>query len=365
MRSVFAHDKFVVIREGAAAPEVSFLMPLYQQARFVGEAVRSVLRQVEVTAELLLSDDASTDGTLERALETVAATPTPHRVVVRRGSRRLWRDHLSLLVDHASHDIVIQAHGDDVAEPRRGRIVTEVMRETGALLLGSTAATIDERGAIIAPPATDHQAVRLMKVEDVLRYPTELTGARLAWRREALGVFGCLDSRAAAVCHDRVLPFRAALAGAVVVVNTPLLQRREHPNRASTALVDRRRREAEAFGIALQRLSMLRGLRGDLAHACALGMVSGDGRVQIGTLLDAQEQHWTAQLLDNHDALARAGRVPLWVDDHELRLAWRGELSAWLRYQTNRWPRLKRMLAAVREVGTRARRLKSSGEARW
>ena len=311
MTSAFAHDRFVVIREGAAAPQVSFLMPLYQQERFVGDAVGSVLRQAEVAAEILISDDGSTDGTLERALETVAVTPTPHRVLVRRGSRRLWRDHLALLVDHAACDLVIQAHGDDVAEPRRGCIVTEVMRETGALLLGSTVTTIDERGTVIAAPRTARGSVCFMEVGDVLRYPPELTGTRLAWRRDALGGFGRLDSRAAAVSHDRVLPFRAALAGAVVVVNVSLLQRRRHPDAAGTALADQRRRESGAFGVALSRLSLLRVLRRDLARACVLNMVPDDCRARIGALLDAQERHWTSQLLDNHDALVRAGRVPL------------------------------------------------------
>jgi glycosyltransferase involved in cell wall biosynthesis len=47
------------------APSVSVVMPCYQQAAFVEEAVRSVLEQDEVAAELLVLDPGSSDGSRE------------------------------------------------------------------------------------------------------------------------------------------------------------------------------------------------------------------------------------------------------------------------------------------------------------
>jgi glycosyltransferase involved in cell wall biosynthesis len=48
-----------------ARPEISIVMPCYQQVQFVEEAVRSVLDQERVDLELLVLDPGSTDGTRE------------------------------------------------------------------------------------------------------------------------------------------------------------------------------------------------------------------------------------------------------------------------------------------------------------
>jgi glycosyltransferase involved in cell wall biosynthesis len=47
-------------------PDISIIMPCYQHVSFLEEAVRSVLDQQEVRAELIVMDPGSTDGSRER-----------------------------------------------------------------------------------------------------------------------------------------------------------------------------------------------------------------------------------------------------------------------------------------------------------
>jgi glycosyltransferase involved in cell wall biosynthesis len=51
------------------SPQISIVMPSYQQAAFIEEAVRSVLSQREVAVELIVMDPGSTDGSRELLLK--------------------------------------------------------------------------------------------------------------------------------------------------------------------------------------------------------------------------------------------------------------------------------------------------------
>ena len=48
-----------------APPRVSVVIPVYNGERYVGEALGSVLRQEAADLEVIVSDNASTDRTLE------------------------------------------------------------------------------------------------------------------------------------------------------------------------------------------------------------------------------------------------------------------------------------------------------------
>lgn len=320
-------DEVTVVRSGSAPPDLSILMPLYRREATVGPAVASVLAQRDVVAEVVISDDHSGDATLDRALDVVNTWQGPHRVVLRRGARRLWRDHWPALVDLASCDVVMQAHDDDISHPARARTMLDIMARTGAVLVGSEADIIDECGALIEEsPTTAIGDCRLLTVEEVLTHPRTLIGSRLAWRRSALAPFGRWDTSVSAVAPDRVLSLRGALAGKVAVAYGPLLANRVHRGSWSHALADERSTAAYNFGFAAIRLSLLRVADRDLDRACELGWVGEADERRIRSLLDGNRDTALEQALDAHDELVSAGRLPLWVDKEELALANQGDL---------------------------------------
>ena len=47
------------------APKISVLVPTYNYARYLPQTIESILRQTHSNFELLISDDASTDGSAE------------------------------------------------------------------------------------------------------------------------------------------------------------------------------------------------------------------------------------------------------------------------------------------------------------
>ena len=80
---------------GRGDPQLSFLVPVFNQERFVEQALRSVLEQRDVVAEVVVSDDDSRDLTWSKVLDVVRSYRGPHRVVALRQRKTLRRDHVA------------------------------------------------------------------------------------------------------------------------------------------------------------------------------------------------------------------------------------------------------------------------------
>lgn len=95
--------------------QVSVLLPTHQSARFVRRAIESVLAQTRAGWQLVVVDNASTDGTFEIASEYAAADRriSVHRNAVNIGPVANWRR----CADLATGDLACLLFSDDWYEP--------------------------------------------------------------------------------------------------------------------------------------------------------------------------------------------------------------------------------------------------------
>lgn len=110
-----------------AAPRVSVVVPCYNYGHYLPEAVGSALRQSGVTVEVIVVDDASTDGSadvarrLEREDERVRALV--HRA--NRGHIATYNDGLA----EATGDYIVLLSADDLLAPGSLQRSTQLLRE--------------------------------------------------------------------------------------------------------------------------------------------------------------------------------------------------------------------------------------------
>ena len=194
-------------------PRVSVLMPMKNAARYVRDAITSVLVQDFGSLELIVIDDGSTDG----SREIVEALRDPRvRLLAgpRRGVSAAWNE----AFERSSGDIVMQCDADDLYPP--GRVASQIrlldrFSNVGAVCSGF--ATIDRRGALVAELGQERSGPEDI-TEELLAGETRTHLCTFATRRPYLVAIGGkrdyfesaedvdLQLRIAEVCRVRYEP---------------------------------------------------------------------------------------------------------------------------------------------------------------
>lgn len=213
------------------APRVTLGLVTYRQESYVRHALRSVLAQTYAPLEVVVCDDASPDRTFELACEEANTYSGAHTVRLHRNESNLGIGNFNRLMELATGDFIVIAHGDDLSMPERVARLVAAWRRTGASMVTSNALILDAQGqtggltvpADFAPPNT------IVDIAAGGWNPT-LWGAVLAWHRDVFDVFGPLDPDRSAVTTDWILPFRAAALHGIHYLDQPLVQIRQHPD---------------------------------------------------------------------------------------------------------------------------------------
>lgn len=219
-------------------PTVSVVIPSYNHAQFVCEAIDSVLGQTFTDLEVLVVDDGSTDDTRQR----VAAYG--QRV------RYLYQENRGLSaarnagIREAKGDWVAMLDADDVWHRELlQRMMLAADRFPDAMVLG-------------APPCTamperlpDNPSIRPVDVKDFL-VSTPITGSSTLVRRECFATAGLFEESLTSV-EDRDMWLRLAARFPAYCVETPGWRYRQHAGqmsrRAGRMLTNYRRVLAKFF----------------------------------------------------------------------------------------------------------------------
>ena len=220
-----------------SVPAVSVLMPVYNGAPWVRDAVASVLAQTAGDLELIAIDDGSTDGTRD-----LLAGVKDRRLRVTRQARAGLTPALNRALAVARAPLVARLDADDVARPERlGRQRAFLDAHADVGLLGTGAREIDAEGrevAVIRPPEDDATIRRVL----IRRNP--FVHSSIMMRRTVVERAGGYDETLP-VAQDYDLWMRMSRLARLANLPEPLVVRRLVPGRV-TAVRDAERLHAEA-----------------------------------------------------------------------------------------------------------------------
>ena len=237
-----------------ATPLVSVVIPAYNHVRYIAECVDSVLSQDHPAIEVIVVDDGSTDGTLER-LQGYGQRITLLR---QQGGRQARARNLALGV--ARGELVAFLDSDDRYRPGRIRAAVQAFRDDpAAALVWSDYRRIDAEGRVLEvcrwQPRDPSFARELIAGNPICN-------ATATARRVVLDEIGGFDERVPRVCDGAAWYQIAARGHRFLHLPLPLLDYRAHGANDSLrfALMTHDRDTALIDGLrAYQRLGLLAG----------------------------------------------------------------------------------------------------------
>ena len=143
-------------------PPVTVLMPVRNSVESVERAVLSIINQTYDTWELLVVDDASTDGTWD--VVQALARQDSRVVAIRNPERRRLGASLNLAWSRSRHELIARMDGDDESFTIRLALQAGFMaKHPEVMVLGAGAELVDESGArlgVALPPERHEELVR-------------------------------------------------------------------------------------------------------------------------------------------------------------------------------------------------------------
>ncbi len=240
-------------------PTIAVMLPVYNAAPFVDEAVQSIRNQTFSDFELIVIDDGSSDGSL-RVLRRHAKDDDRITLISRPNTGIV--NTLNEMADFARSPFLARMDADDIAMPDRfARQLAFFRSRPRAVCVGGRVEMITETGDPIVSPEPVTGDARIQR--DALAGRTPISHPSAMFRREAFEAVGRYHHDAYPA-EDLDLFLRLGEIGELHNLPETVLKYRMHGNSISVRLSDR---QIAKMKQACERAWARRGIRGSFQVA--------------------------------------------------------------------------------------------------
>ena len=231
------------------------------------DTLDGVFSQTYENMEIIISDDASPDGTYAAVERYLSEHTCSKRVFVNRNEKNMGLvPHLNYLIENFVHgDIIALAGGDDISMPNRV-LDTVKLFESNKNIKAVTGqpVMIDKNGQVMEDTASIKEGNYRLDDSYIRSFSFMCGGYGLSIRKEVWDMFGTLQPECPT--EDSTLRFRSLLLGYMAVAPSVFIKYRIHGNNLSG--------QSNIFNLKTERI--MAQYEQDLRRANDLGIVSTD-----------------------------------------------------------------------------------------
>jgi hypothetical protein len=281
------------LKEGCSAHRVSVAMATFNGGNYIGEQLDSIARQEMLPIELVITDDGSTDGTLEVVEAFARKAPFPVRLF-RNETRLGYADNFLRAASLCEGDLIAFCDQDDIWHERKLAICSRFFEDSHVQLVAHSAQTISEAGkAGYYPMFSKTRIWGPFGVDPFANHP----GFSMVIRKDILLHVDSKLRPDRLRSHDHWIWFLAACSGTVATIGQPLTIYRQHGRNLYGA--PRRRLFAERVASVVTTLGYDQTSDEELAAA---NVLSAAGKTWLGA---SEQLNRSAKLLTLRSKLHR------------------------------------------------------------
>ncbi len=215
-------------------PYVSLIVLFYNHEDFVKDTLDGVFSQTYENMEIIISDDASPDGTFAAVERYMAEYKSAKQVIINRNEKNMGLvPHLNYIIKNYVHgDIVALAGGDDISMPNRVSDTVNILESNQDIkAVTGQPIIIDKKGQVMEDTAFIKEGIYRLDDSYIKSFSFMCGGYGLSISKEVWDTFGALHPECPT--EDSTLRFRSLLLGSIAVAPEVFIKYRIHGNNLS------------------------------------------------------------------------------------------------------------------------------------
>jgi len=205
--------------------KISVCIATYNGEKYIQEQLDSILNQLDEKDEIIISDDSSTDRTVQ-----IIKSYNDSRIKIYESQKfRSPIFNFENALQYASMDIIMLADQDDIWKPNKVKIIKKYMQEYDLVL--SDADIVDEQGNIIQESFYKINGSKNGFIKNIIN--NSYLGCTMAFNKKILEK--SLPFPKDLPMHDWWIGLIAELCGRTYFIEEKLISYRRHGNNASQA----------------------------------------------------------------------------------------------------------------------------------